>query len=278
MGRAGEIVIWAATTLAGLYLLLLAGGFVFQRSLMYSPDPVERAPAVDGVPIQVVHVDTADGERLVAWYLPPKDGRPVILFFDGKGGSLSVQKGRWRRIAKAGVGFLAPAYRGYSGSTGRPSEAGLHEDARAAYDWLAKRYAPDQIVVHGFSLGSGVAVKLATERPARALVLEAPYTAAVDVAADRAPFVPVRLLMRDQLRSRDWIGQVRVPVLVVHGDRDSVIDVRYGERLYALARQPKRFERMHGSDHSTLVRDGVYDRIWRFLGVTPADQEKRAAA
>lgn len=252
-----------------LYLSVVAVAWFNQRSLQYFPDPRPLAPDADGPPIQVVHLVTRDGERLVAWHLPPRDGRPILLHLNGNGGGLATQRGRWRRIADAGVGFFAVAYRGYAGSTGNPTESGLHEDARAAYAWVAARYRSQDIVIHGYSLGSGLAVPLAAKYPARALVLEAPFSSAVDVADWRAPWLPTRLLFSDRYLSTEWIGKVRMPVLVVHGDADTVIPFRFGQRLYAMANQPKQFVRMAGSDHNTLVRDGLYPHVWRFLGVTP---------
>lgn len=242
--------------------------FVAQRSYLYhSVAPGSAVPPEDGPPIQALTLTTADEERLVAWYLPAEDGKPTILFFNGNAAGLAVQEGRWRRIADQGVGFLVIAYRGYEGSTGSPSEDGLRQDAEAAYAWLGARVPAENIVIHGFSLGSGVAVRLASEHPARALILEAPYTAMTDVAALSAPWAPVHWLMLDQYRSRDRIGGVDMPVLILHGDQDQVIPFEQGERLFQLAPRPRTFVRMVGSNHNTLTRDGAYDHIWRFLGV-----------
>ena len=214
-----------------------------------------------------VGIATPDGETLAGWYLAPRTGHPVFLFLHGKGGGLERKTWRWKRLREHGDGVLAISYRGYPGSTGKPSEAGLMTDGRAAYDWLrAKGFASRDIVIHGLSLGTGVAVKLATEVPARALVLEAPYTAVVDIAADRLWWLPVRWLMHDTFLSRDRIGQVKMPILMAHGTRDSVIPYRHVERLFPLAPGPKVLARMEGSDHSTLTRDGLYERhIWPFL-------------
>ncbi|HET9160328.1 MAG TPA: alpha/beta hydrolase, partial [Caulobacteraceae bacterium] len=235
------------TTLA-LYLAVLAGLFVLQRSLMYFPNPAYEQPDRTAFPTEEVKLHTSDGQTLVAWYLPPKPGKPVILHFFGNGAGLGLEKWRWQRIGQAGVGFLAVAYRGYSGSTGSPTEDGLHIDARTGYDWLAKRHPASDIVIYGHSLGTGLAVKLAAERPARALILEAPFSAAVDRAAEQYPWVPVKLLMRDQFLSRRWIKQVHAPVLIVHGDHDSVIPFEEGQRLYREANSPKEFVQMIGSD------------------------------
>ncbi len=257
----------AALTLLALYLVAVAGLYAFQRRMMYHPPTAATSPAETGLPIQVVPLTTTDGEHLIAWWLPAQPGKPTLLYFGGNGDSLQTQENRWTRIAAAGVGFFAINYRGYGGSSGHPTEAGLHADAEAAYAWLSARIPPSEIVIHGFSLGTGVASKLASDHPARALILEAPYTATVDVAQTQFPWVPTHILMKDQFRSRDWIGKVRMPLLVIHGDADSVIAFHFGRELFSMAHQPKTFVEMVGSDHNTLARDGEYDHIWRFLDV-----------
>ncbi len=252
-----------------LVAIIFALLYLNANSLIYHPHREEVAPNFEDT--QAVRIETEDGESIVAWYRAPQPGQPIFLFFDGNGGRPQIWEGRWRRITESGAGFLAVYYRGYSGSSGRPSERGLHLDARAGYDWLiAQGYQPRGIIIHGFSLGSGVATYLAREAPARALILEAPFTGVDDVAA--AHFTPLaRLLIRDSYRSRDWIGNVNMPVLIVHGDADTVIPFAQGQRLFELAREPKQFVRMRGSDHATLVRDGIYSQIWDFLAEHPSE-------
>lgn len=254
--------------LAALLALGFAAATLNQRAFIYYPHQEEVAPNYPGV--KAVRVETEDGETLVAWWRPPSaPGAPVFLFFDGNAGRPEIQEGRWRRIVEGGAGFLAVYYRGYSGSSGRPSEQGLYADARAGYDWLiAHGYTSRDIVIHGISLGSGVATHLAAERPARALILEAPFTSVDDVARDRYGFLAA-LVIRDRFPSRDRIAAAHMPVLIAHGDADSVIPFAQGQRLFALANEPKEFVRMPGSDHATLVRDGVYEHVWPFLAVHP---------
>ena len=138
------------------------------------------------------------------------------------------------------------SYRGYAGSTGHPSEQGLLQDAAAAYAFTTARYAADRIVVWGFSLGTGVAVALAADQPVGKLILEAPYSSTVDVAASLLRIVPVRWLMTDQFRSDQRIARVNAPVLIMHGEQDHAIPIAFGERLFALAREPKQFVRFPG--------------------------------
>ncbi len=253
------------------YIAVLAFVTIFQREFLYHTESgsVLRTPGTLAIAgSQRVSIPTPDGENIAAWYRPPADpGAVVFLFFHGKGGGLERKRWRWKRIIDRGAGILAISYRGFPGSSGFASEQGLHLDARSAFNWLnEKRRIPNnRIVLHGLSLGTGVAAKLATEVDAAALVLEAPYTAIVDVAAERFPFWPVSLLLRDQFRTRDVIGGVRMPVMIAHGTGDTVIPFAHARRLYSLAPSPKKFIIMRGSDHSTLVRDGLYQHIWRFL-------------
>ncbi len=260
----------------GLAVLAYAGAvgylYVEQRHLLYLNKSGAETPAIASLPIEDVHIATPDGQTLEAWYEPPQPGKPVFLFFHGQAASLQLGKWRYIRMHKEGVGYLALAYRGFSGSTGTPTEKGLFIDGLAAYDWLrAKGYQPSDIVIHGHSLGTGVATYVASQRPARALILEAPFTAASDVAQARYPVMPVALLMHDHFNSASRIKDVHMPVLIVHGDADSVIPIAEGRRLYSLANDPKTFVLMPGSEHNTLVRDGLYDHVWPFLGLAPVD-------
>lgn len=255
-----------------LYVCALLGLVLFGRMLIYHPDPAVIAASADApATIEEIRLKTPDGETLRGWWMPPAEGKPVLLFFDGNGGRLHMQEPRFAKAAEEGVGVLSFAYRGYSGSTGRPTEKALHADARLAYDWLRSKVDADRIVIHGFSLGTGVATELATEVPERALVLEAPYTALIDLAAARPSIFPIRLLMQDQFLSREWIANVHAPVLIVHGDADKVIPVAHGEKLFALAHEPKQFVRVPGGGHSDLIAHGLYDRIWTFLKLSPAE-------
>jgi len=264
-----RIAIIIVAVVVVLHVAAYLAAHFYGRALIFHPSEAVVAPSMAGVTAQ--RLTTEDGETLVAWWLAPQVGQPVFLFFDGNGGRPEIQDGRWRRIADHGAGFLAVYYRGYSGSTGSPSEQGLRLDSRAGYEWLvAQRFQPRDIVIHGYSLGSSVAVQLAAERPARALILEAPMSGIDDIAAEHGAglFAP---LMRDSFRSRDFIGRVNMPVLIAHGDADTVVPFPHGERMFALAREPKHFVRMTGSDHASLARDGLYDHIWTFLDAHPAE-------
>ncbi len=249
------------------YLGVVALMYVMQRSLMYFPETVRTAPADAGLPeAQEVVLDTADGERIIVWHVAPHADKPVVLDFHGNGGALRYRIARYRPLVADGFGLVAVSYRGYGGSSGRPSEDGLFEDANAAYAFAKARYPAEGFVFWGESLGTGVAVALAAVKPAARLVLEAPFSSAVDVAASAYPFVPVRWLMKDTFRSDLRIAKVTAPVLIVHGELDDVVPIASGERLYALITSPKRFIRIPGAGHGDLASHGVVEAAKSFIG------------
>jgi|SRR5215475_6908787 len=265
-----KVIVWISVAAALGYVGLLGALYFGQRALMYFPTPQRTAPAAAGLPHATeVILDTSDGEKVIAWHVPPKSNQPIVLFFHGNGDFLAARVDRFRELTGSGVGLLALSFRGYAGSTGHPTEAGLQRDAMAAYEFAASRYPPDRIVLWGFSLGSGVAVALAAERPIAKLVLEAPYTSAVDIAVSVYPFVPVRLLMKDQFHSDQRIQAVKAPILFVHGDRDPVIPAAVGERLFAMAPEPKRFVHFPEGRHEDLDDYGVVAVVLKFLAERP---------
>ena len=214
---------------------------------------------------QEVVLDTSDGEKLVAWHVPPRDGKPVVIYFHGNGEIVPWRVKRHRATIANGTGLIALNFRGYGGSTGTPTEEGLHRDADAAYAFAVARYAPERIVLWGHSLGTGVAVRLASEKPVGKVILEAPYTSTVDVAGAMFPIVPVSLLMRDQFHSDRRIAKVTAPLLIMHGTDDPAIPIAFGERLFALAREPKQFVRFPGAGHDNLDDFGAIDTVRQFI-------------
>ena len=257
-----SIVLFAA---AG-YLALVALMYFAQRSIMYFPDATRYAPATVGLPhAEEVTLQTSDDVGIVVWHIPPQGEQPVVLYFQGNGGGLDLRAERFRQLISSGIGLVALNYRGYGGSSGNPSEAGLIADARAAYDFAAARYPPERIALWGESLGTGVAVALAAERPVAKVVLESPFTSIADIAASIYWFVPVRWLIKDPFHSDTRIGKVTAPVLVVHGTRDNVVPLGFGERLYAMIRAPKRFVRLEGAGHNDHDGYGAVEAVREFL-------------
>jgi fermentation-respiration switch protein FrsA (DUF1100 family) len=238
-----------------------------QRSFIYPiPQATRTSPEAAGLGEAEEHVlTTDDGERMVLWHVPAKPGRHVVLYFHGNGDVLAWLAGRFRDITADGTGLVAMSYRGYGGSSGSPSEAALLRDATAAYDFARARYDAKRIVAWGFSLGTGVAVAVAAGHPVGGLILEAPYTSIADVAARAFPYLPVRPFMRDSFRSDERIARVTAPLLIMHGVRDPVIPIALGEKLFALAHEPKQFVRFPDGEHNDLGNFGAVETARQFI-------------
>lgn len=243
------------------YAVICIYMFLQQRSLQYFPsnrglDPL--GAGLDGVSEE--RLATPDGETIVAWFAGAGPGMPTILFFHGNGGEIADRAERLAFYQSQGFGALFVSYRGYGKSSGSISEKGFIIDALTAHAWLVKRgVGPEQIAVVGESLGTGVGVHLAAQRKIAVLALEAPYTSAADIAADVYWWLPVRLLMRDTFESKNFIANVKSPVLIQHGDADRIIPVAHGRGLFELASEPKELVIIPGAGH-----DVIHDRqVWQ---------------
>lgn len=226
-----------------------------QRRMMYFPFGEVPAPAAVGLPAaETVTFDTADGLTLAGWFVPaaPPASGVTVLIFNGNGGHRAMRAPLADALARHHVAAFLFDYRGYGGNPGSPSEAGLASDARAARGYVAARgdVHPDRIAYFGESLGTGVAVRLATEVAPHALILRSPFTSATDVGRHHYPFLPVAALLRDRFESIARIRDVRAPLLVVAAEHDSVVPSHLSRQLYEAAREPKRLLIIRGVDHN----------------------------
>ena len=257
------------------YAVLLIFLYANQRSFVYVPMAAQLSPSdynLTGFDVVGVTPDDGIGEVYGWYHAAPSANAPTILYFHGNGGNLSHRTGRADVLAKAGYGVLMAGYRGYGGNTGTPSEQGLYADARAYVDWLrARGVRDDHIILYGESLGTGVATYIAAAYmpDAKALVLEAPYTSLVDLARPRFFFVPVDLLMRDRFDSERRISSVHIPILIIHGRKDSVVPFRYGQRLFAAATGDKFFHEFPDAGHNDLYLKGAWPIVRAFINNLP---------
>jgi fermentation-respiration switch protein FrsA (DUF1100 family) len=252
---------------AGLATLLSLAGCDIDRSLLYFPDRSRPELRAVGIPAaQEATLATADGLQLLAWWVPPQGARPAIAYFHGNGGHIGYRAERLRRFAQEGLGVLFVEYRGYGGNPGSPSEEGLYADGRAALDFLERAgVAPDRIVLYGESLGGAVAVRLASERPVAAVILESPFTSIEAVGRHHYPFLPVRQVLRDRFDNAARIGAVRAPILFLHGERDQVVPIAFGRALFAAAPEPKEAWTTPEGGHNDLREHGALDVALDFL-------------
>ena len=244
--------------LAAAYVVVALAAYFFQRKLMYFPDKQRVAPAQVGLAnVEERVLKTPDGARVIAWYGKAQPGQPTLLYFHGNGGSLSIRAERIRRFMSEGWGVYMMTYRGYGGSTGSPTETNNVADARLAHGALVlEGVQPSDLILYGESLGTGVATRIAVERPSAGLILETPYTSIGDIAALRYPYLPARRVLFDKYQTVKYIKNVKVPVLILHGERDGVVPVEMGREVARLANEPKQVVIFPKGHHNNLYVDG----------------------
>jgi pimeloyl-ACP methyl ester carboxylesterase len=257
------VVLRLLAAVLAAYLLLCAAMFVFQRRLQYHPDPGAMNPAAAGLPQAVQEtLATPDGERIVVWWVAPRAaGKPVYLYLHGNGAHLHARALRLARLVEDGAGLMAVSWRGYGGSTGSPSEAGLLTDARTAHAELRRRAPDAPLVIYGESLGSTVATMLAAETPPAGLLLDSSFASALAVARDAYPWLPVALLLRDAYRADLAAPKVRAPVLQVHCRLDPVTPFAQAQALNALFPQRQELVVVERACHVPSLAD--YLGAWR---------------
>jgi hypothetical protein len=265
-----------AAVAAGGYLLVLGMMMAFEDSLIFIPSVYPDGywqPL--GLKIEDAWFTASDGTRLHGWYVSHTEPRAIVLFAHGNAGNVSHRADILDLLVnRLAVSVLAFDYRGYGRSEGRPSEAGVLADARAARTWLAERagVSERQIVLMGESLGGGVMVDLAAKDGARGLILENTFSSLPDVAAFHYPWLPVKMLMRTQLNSAKEIRDYHGPLLQVHGDADTIVPLALAERLYDAANPPKQFVLIRGGDHNDPRTPALVQAIDQFLAELPISE------
>jgi fermentation-respiration switch protein FrsA (DUF1100 family) len=266
--------------LAAAYLVLLVVLRISESRLLYVPGARTLVPPPPGLGLspERVEIPSTDGVTLVAWIIrapsPDTAGR-WLLICHGNAGNLS-DLGRpehYAGLRALGLNLLAFDYRGYGESGGQPTERGLYEDAEAAYRHLRDTLGvpPERIVIFGHSLGSAVAVELATRVPAAGLVLDGALASVVERAQEVYPYVPVRWIARSRFASIEKIGRVRIPKLFLHARADEVVPLAHGRRLYDSAPPPKMFVALAGGHGDAFEADSAayFGAIARFVGELP---------
>lgn len=254
-----------ATTVA--WLIVLCAVTLGQRHLVFIPLRGEVAPVDAGLAAVTARTMTLpDGNRVVTWQHPANSGRPTLLYYHGNGGNLADRSNVFDLFIRHGYGVFAVSYPGFSGSTGSPTEANVVAAGLAAYDALRKSGVPaSDIVLWGESLGTGVAVQVATQRAASAVVLDAPYSSVVDVAADRFWYLPVRALMWDRFESVRFAPRVAIPTLILAGTQDEIIPVRFAQKLRDALPGEKRYVEYPTGSHLNLLAKGGFAEADRWI-------------
>lgn len=254
------------------YALVLLLVFLLQPRLVYFPQvehELAATPRGSGLDFEEVWLQTADAEKLHAWWTPAPAARGAVLILHGNAGNISHRIDYLKMFQRMGYATLLIDYRGYGRSSGAPSEQGTYVDAGAAWQYLLDRrqLKPQDIVVFGESLGGGVATWLAAQHPPRALILASTFTSVPALGAEVYPWLPVRLLARIRYDNLQRIAQIGVPVLIAHSREDDIIPFAHGEALFAAAHQPKQLLVLSGGHNEGFLftRDEWAAAVGTFL-------------
>ncbi len=274
--RLARALAWTAALAAAAALAAFLAGRagLLDRLFVYFPErEVASSPGEHGLGYEDVWIESGGGARIHGWLVRPPDdaGRRAVLWLHGNSGNIGHRAAAVSALARA---LRAPVliidYRGYGLSEGSPGEEGLYADAEAAFDHLAARpeLAGRDLVIFGRSLGSAVAVRLATRRDAEALIIESPFTSVSEMARLRHRLLPVSLLVRSRFDTLALMPSVRMPVLVLHGTDDEIVPLSMGRRIHAAAGRGRMVE-LEGASHNEPHHDPAapyFDALREFLG------------
>ncbi|KTD20191.1 alpha/beta hydrolase [Legionella londiniensis] len=235
-----------------IVIILMFFMYIWQRHLIYLPSKERPKPKdYQASDMEVIAIHTEDGLTLNSWYKAAREGRPTILYLHGNAGHIGFRIPLVRRFMNEGIGVLLLEYRGYGGNKGSPSEQGLYQDGQAAVKFLQMQGVKAQkLVLYGESLGTGVAIKLALETQACALILQTPFTSLADLARYHYPWMVIKPW--DRFDSLKRIAEIKAPVLVLHGKRDQIVPYEQGLALYQKANEPKELKAYEHGHHLNL--------------------------
>jgi hypothetical protein len=259
--RRGILLTLRTTALCYAVILILA--MIFEDKLIYFPTKDGVGPS----PGEEVWLTAADGVKIHGWYLPHPQAKATILHLHGNAGNLEDRRDLVRRLHELGVNVMAIDFRGYGKSEGKPREAGVYADSRAAYDWLLSKTTADRIVLHGESLGAGPACELAATLPCGGLIVQSAFTSARDMAPRVLPIVP-RWLVRTRFDNLEKVARITCRKLFIHSRQDEMIPFDMGERLFAAAAEPKECDWYQGAGHNDLAISQpkkLFSRLAKFL-------------
>ncbi len=242
------------------YGLLVVVMYLMQARMLYLADVPGRTlamtPANAGLDYEDIYIETTDQVTLHGWFIPGPSSR-VLLFFHGNAGNISHRLDSIRLFHDLGLSVLIIDYRGYGQSNGRTSEKGMYRDADAAWRYLTEErgFRPGDVVIFGRSLGASVASHLASRHSPAALIVESSFTSVPEIAQELYPWLPARWLSHLRHATRDYVRNVRSPVLVVHSRDDEIIPFHHGEAIFASANEPKTLLTIRGTHNDAFLRD-----------------------
>jgi hypothetical protein len=239
------------------YLIMVTTLYMLQGYLIFAPYTfnnitLEQSYIKDKA--QSLRIKDETGLQTSSWIIPPKTNQEsIIIFFHGNAVHALYGHKRALFFHDHGFGYVLAEYPGYGGNEGSPSEKSFYATARSLITKIKKTYPAQEIILHGSSIGTGVATQMAMEFDIKALILEAPFSSVTEVAKSKYFYVPVSLLLKHRFDSIDKIDAINAPVLIIHGSEDKIIPLKYGKKLYEAAIQPKALKIIEGAGHNNLL-------------------------
>ncbi|MBT5472205.1 MAG: alpha/beta hydrolase [Nitrospina sp.] len=244
-----------------LYAVLLVG---CEKNIIYHPSKFPDGywnPQSMGLNVQDVNFQSEDGIKLHGWFVASPNARATLLWFHGNAGNLSHRLDNIQRLLPLNINIFIFDYRGYGKSEGAPDEKGIYRDSLAAYNKVLELegVSVDSLFLFGRSLGGICAVETALNNPARGLILESVFTSAADMSRKIFPLFPLGWAIRSKLDAIGKVAQIKLPKLILHGDRDEIVPFDLGRKLYDAAADPKIFYTIEGAGHNDTYIMGGHD-------------------
>lgn len=272
------MTITIVTSLIILYASLCLIFYFFQHFFFFRPEILNSGFKYQyPFPFEELNFDTPDGGRINAIYFTVPNSRGVIYYL--KGNSRSI-KG-WGKFAKDfvsnGYDFLMMDYRGFGKSRGERTQEKLFEDAQQLYEWLKERYPENKIVLFGRSLGSGIAARIASWNKPRLLILDSPYYSFYYNIRRYLFFMPLRWLIRYDLRTDQYLKDFTAPVHIIHGTKDYLIPYKQSEMLKSRFPKTITLHPVHGAHHNNLPDyPEFFELLYDILYVLPSQKSQES--
>ena len=249
------------------YLVILIFTYFYQRNLLYHPSENNYLNEKIFFNYEEFPINVDDEIYLKSWFIKKNVSKyKTILFLHGNAGNLYNRVYKLNKLSELNVNILIISWRGFSGNRGRPTEKNLYSDANKAVEWLNEKGVKNEnIVLYGESLGTGVAVELAENKKFNSIILESPFTSIASAAKIYYPYLPIELLIKDRYDSISKIKNVKMPIMIMHGEKDDIVPQTMGKELYKKANEPKYYYFPENDNHMLEFNDDLIKKQKKFL-------------
>jgi fermentation-respiration switch protein FrsA (DUF1100 family) len=263
--------LWRALFLIGPVVSACGCG-IENRMIFHPSAAIERTPQQAGLEFEDIFFTARDGVRLNGWFIPHRQARATLVWFHGNAGNIGHRVDNIKLLHdRVPVNIFIFDYRGYGRSEGAPTEQGTYLDGEGALALMREKLGAEgvkKIILFGRSLGAAVAAEIATRFPSQGLILESPFVSIAEMTRLYFPLLPIGPLLLTRYDVQTTVQKITVPVLVLHGDYDSVVPFEQGKTVFAAAPEPKKFFTIAGADHNdTYVVGGeaYYEQLKEFI-------------